>query len=90
MARETSINVRVTNELRAKLEKLAADDDRTLSGYVEKIILIARCRARKTPAQTTMGTSLYRHYGADGRPLDDGISRDPLKRLGEHHRDAAR
>ena len=38
MTRETSINVRVTNELRAKLEKLAADDDRTLSGYVEKIL----------------------------------------------------
>jgi predicted HicB family RNase H-like nuclease len=38
MVRETSINVRVTNELRAKLEKLAAEADRTLSGYVEKIL----------------------------------------------------
>jgi predicted transcriptional regulator len=38
MARDTSVNVRITAELRAKLEKLAADDDRTLSSFVEKIL----------------------------------------------------
>jgi predicted transcriptional regulator len=38
MIRETSINVRVANELRAKLEKLAAEDHRTLSSYVEKLL----------------------------------------------------
>ena len=38
MARETSINVRVAADLRAKLEKLAAEDKRTLSGYVLKVL----------------------------------------------------
>jgi predicted HicB family RNase H-like nuclease len=38
MARETSINVRVTADLRVKLEKLATDDKRSLSGYVLKVL----------------------------------------------------
>jgi predicted HicB family RNase H-like nuclease len=38
MARDTSINVRVTAELRARLEKLAADDKRSLSGFVLKVL----------------------------------------------------
>ena len=38
MARDTSVNVRVTAEMRAKLEKLAEDDKRSLSGYVEKVL----------------------------------------------------
>jgi hypothetical protein len=38
MVRETSVNVRITRELRAKLEKLAAEDKRSLSGYVEKLL----------------------------------------------------
>jgi predicted HicB family RNase H-like nuclease len=39
MARDTSINVRVAADLRAKLEQLAADDKRSLSGYVLKVLL---------------------------------------------------
>jgi hypothetical protein len=35
---ETSVNVRVTMELREKLEQLAANDKRTPSGYVEKVL----------------------------------------------------
>jgi hypothetical protein len=35
---ETSVNVRVTMELREKLEQLAANDKRTPSGYAEKVL----------------------------------------------------
>ena len=38
MVRDTSVNVRITAELRAKLEKLAAEDKRSLSGYVVKVL----------------------------------------------------
>jgi predicted HicB family RNase H-like nuclease len=38
VARDTSINVRVTAALRAKLEQLAADDKQSLSGYVLKVL----------------------------------------------------
>jgi predicted HicB family RNase H-like nuclease len=38
VVRDTSVNVRITAELRAKLEKLAAEDKRSLSGFVLKVL----------------------------------------------------
>ena len=38
MARNAQLNLRVRPTLKAKLEKLAKEDLRTLSGYVEKLL----------------------------------------------------
>ena len=38
MDRSTQINLRVRPALKAKLEKLAKEDRRTLSAYVEKLL----------------------------------------------------
>jgi predicted HicB family RNase H-like nuclease len=38
MARDGHLHLRITSELRAKLEQLAAADKRTLSAYVEKLL----------------------------------------------------
>jgi len=37
-ARSAALNVRIRPELKAKLEKLAAQDRRTLSAYVELVL----------------------------------------------------
>jgi predicted transcriptional regulator len=38
MARDTSVNVRITTELRDKLERLAAAQKRTLSALVQIVL----------------------------------------------------
>jgi predicted DNA-binding protein len=38
MARNSQLNLRVRPTLKAKLEKLAKEDRRTLSAYVEKLL----------------------------------------------------
>jgi hypothetical protein len=38
MARRAQMNLRVRHALKAKLEKLAKEDRRTLSAYVEKLL----------------------------------------------------
>jgi len=38
MARNAQLNLRVSSALKAKLEKLAKQDRRTLSAYVEKLL----------------------------------------------------
>jgi predicted HicB family RNase H-like nuclease len=38
MARNAQLNLRVKQALKAKLEKLAKQDRRTLSAYVEKVL----------------------------------------------------
>ena len=38
MSRSAQVNLRVRPALRAKLEKLAKEDRRTLSAYVEKLL----------------------------------------------------
>ncbi len=38
MARNAQVNLRVRPTLKAKLEKLAKEDRRTLSAYVEKLL----------------------------------------------------
>jgi hypothetical protein len=38
MARNAQLNLRVRPALKAKLEKLAKEDRRTLSAYVEKLL----------------------------------------------------
>ena len=38
MARNAQVNLRVRPSLKAKLEKLAKEDRRTLSAYVEKLL----------------------------------------------------
>ena len=38
MARRAQMNLRVTSALKGKLEKLAKEDRRTLSAYVEKLL----------------------------------------------------
>ena len=38
MARSAQVNLRVRPDLKAKLEKLAKEDRRTLSAYIEKLL----------------------------------------------------
>ena len=38
MKRDTSVNLRLTSELRAKLQRLADDDGRKLSGYIVRLL----------------------------------------------------
>ena len=38
MARKAQVNLRVRPSLKAKLEKLAKEDRRTLSAYIEKLL----------------------------------------------------
>ncbi len=38
MARDGHLHLRIRSELRATLERLAAADRRSLSGYVEKVL----------------------------------------------------
>lgn len=38
MKKDTSVNVRLTTELRAKLQRLADSDARTLSAYIFRIL----------------------------------------------------
>jgi predicted HicB family RNase H-like nuclease len=38
MARNAQLNLRITPELKARLEKLAKQERRTLSAYVEKVL----------------------------------------------------
>jgi hypothetical protein len=48
MARNAHLNLRVRPVLKAKLEKLAKQDRRTVSAYVEKVL-----EERKTSSSTT-------------------------------------
>ena len=53
MARNTQVNLRVRPTLKAKLEKLAKEDRRTLSAYVEKLLedhvkKTATCQERRS------------------------------------------
>ena len=56
MARNAHMNLRVRPALKAKLEKLAKEDRRTLSAYVEKLLEDhvdqLRRRARASASQT--------------------------------------
>jgi hypothetical protein len=38
MKKDASVNVRLTSELRAKLQDLADADGRTLSNYIERVL----------------------------------------------------
>jgi len=38
MKKDTSVNVRLTSELRAKLQRLADADERTLSAYIQRVL----------------------------------------------------
>jgi hypothetical protein len=38
MKRDTSVNLRLTSELRAKLQRLADEDGRKLSGYIVRLL----------------------------------------------------
>ena len=38
MKKDTSVNVRLTSELRAKLQRLADADGRKLSNYIERVL----------------------------------------------------
>jgi|HubBroStandDraft_4_1064222.scaffolds.fasta_scaffold1118271_1 hypothetical protein len=52
MARNAQLNLRVSSALKAKLEKLAKEDRRTLSAYVEKLLEEhVGGRARRVPKQ---------------------------------------
>lgn len=49
MKKDTSVNVRLTSELRADLQSLADADDRKLSAYIERV-LQAHVAAKKASA----------------------------------------
>lgn len=38
MKKDTSVNLRLTSELRAKLQRLADADGRKLSNYIERVL----------------------------------------------------
>jgi predicted DNA binding CopG/RHH family protein len=38
MKKDTSVNVRLTSELRTELQRLADADGRKLSGYIERLL----------------------------------------------------
>ncbi len=51
MKKDTSVNVRLTSELKAGLQRLADEDGRKLSAYIERVLLahVAAVRTRDTP-----------------------------------------
>ena len=52
MKRDSSVNVRLTTELKAKLQKLADADGRKLSNYIERVLL-AHIQSGEPEASTT-------------------------------------
>ncbi len=52
MKKDTSVNIRLTTELRAQLQRLAEADDRKLSAYVE-LVLKEHVRAQLGSNATT-------------------------------------
>lgn len=52
MKKDTSVNVRLTSELRAELQRLADADDRKLSAYIERV-LQAHVAAMKSRSRTS-------------------------------------
>lgn len=54
MKKDTSVNVRLTSELRAELQRLADADGRKLSAYIERVLLAHVAAVRKqSDAQPT-------------------------------------
>jgi predicted transcriptional regulator len=51
MKKDTSVNVRLTSELRAELQSLADADDRKLSAYIERV-LQAHVTAKKSASES--------------------------------------
>ena len=49
MKKDTSVNVRLTSELREELQRLANADGRKLSGYIERVLQL-HVQAAKTAA----------------------------------------
>jgi hypothetical protein len=58
MARDAQVNLRVRPSLKAKLEKLAKHDRRTLSAYVERLLEDHRTRASSGEADAQCMTRL--------------------------------
>jgi predicted DNA-binding protein len=53
MKRDTSVNVRLTSELRQRLQKLADADGRTLSAYIERVLRQHAEAAKPAPEPPT-------------------------------------
>lgn len=55
MKKDTSVNVRLTSELRAELQRLADADGRKLSAYIERVLLahVAIEREQSSARQTS-------------------------------------
>lgn len=54
MKKDTSVNIRITSELRAELQHLADADGRKLSAYIERVLIahvdIAKAQEGSEPA----------------------------------------
>ena len=51
MKKDTSVNIRLTSELRAALQRLADEDGRKLSAYIERLLqLHVRAASHEGPA----------------------------------------
>ncbi len=50
MKKDTSVNVRLTSDLKAELQHLADEDARKLSAYIERVLQahVAATKARET------------------------------------------
>jgi predicted transcriptional regulator len=55
MKRDTSVNVRLTSELRDELQRLAEANRRTLSDYI-RLLLEEHVEAQKAEAETDRGS----------------------------------
>ena len=54
MKKDTSVNIRLTSELRAQLQRLADEDDRKLSAYIERVLQahVVTAKERGQPSST--------------------------------------
>lgn len=50
MKKDTSVNVRLTSELKAELQKLASADARKLSAYIELVLSAHVAAAKAAPS----------------------------------------
>jgi predicted DNA binding CopG/RHH family protein len=55
MKKDTSVNVRLSSDLRAVLQRLAEADGRTLSGYISRLLEL-HVQDKESGARTGRGT----------------------------------
>ncbi len=72
--KDTSVNIRLTSELRAELQRLAEEDGRKLSAYIERLLQLHVRAAREAPegvepAKPDLRHQLHRQGLMEAGPL---------------------